>query len=93
MNGLRIDLLVEPMRESFVSNARGLQMLIHNESYTAPDTDGFPINTGVRNSIQVTRTDYKRLGQPYNNCVKEGEKHDSELYNYMINANLTYGQG
>ena len=93
LNGLRIDILLEPKRESLISDARGLQMMVHNESYFPTANDGFAINAGVRNSVQVTRTDYTRLGPPYNQCVKEGDKHDSELYNYMINEGLSYSRG
>ena len=92
-NGLNINLFLEPLKESIFTDARGLRIMIHNESYIPTSNDGFPVNAGVKNSIQITRTDYYRLGPPYNDCVKPGDTHDSELYNYMINSNMSYTLG
>ena len=66
--------------------------MIYNNSYIPNTNDGFPISSGGRTSIEIKRNDFLRLGEPFNNCVKTGDKSDSDLYNYILQAGETYSQ-
>lgn len=92
INGLRIDMLIEPPNDNLFTLSRGLKLIIHNSSTNASTTDGLSIGPSKRSSIAVSRTFSKRLPKPYNNCIEKGVTYESELYSFMISSNWTYNQ-
>ena len=48
------------------------------------------INTDHTTKLSIYKTISKALGQPYNNCIKEGESFDSDLFRETINSGYTY---
>lgn len=92
LNGLRVDMLIEPPNDNFFTLSRGLKLIIHNASVNATVTDGFSIGPSKRSTISVSRTFNKRLPMPYNNCIASGVAYESEMYSFMLSINWTYSQ-
>ena len=68
---------------SLVSNT-GLQVVIHNQSYTPTPFEGIETSIGIQADIAIDRTFSEKLPAPYNDCVEHtnviSDAFDSVLY-------------
>jgi hypothetical protein len=79
----------------------GIRLIIHNSSYdsnyyTGASPNGFNLETGFKYEISIKKIFTYKLGQPYNNCLKDVESRDSfdsDLYRYILKStNYSYRQ-
>jgi len=79
----------------------GVRVIIHNQTsdpeyYLGDSNNGFNLAPGLVYEISVKRIFTYKLGQPYNNCLKDVksiDSFDSDLYRFMINStNYSYRQ-
>jgi len=79
----------------------GIRLIIHNSTYD-PNyykgslPNGFNLATGFQYEISIKRIFTNKLGQPYNNClknVKSIDSFDSDLFRYILKStNYSYRQ-
>jgi len=79
----------------------GLKLMIHNDSidpgfYYGISKRGISIAPGFNNEISIKRTFTNKLGEPYNDCIKDVksiDSFDSDLFRYIIQStNYSYRQ-
>ena len=79
----------------------GLKLMIHNDSidpgyYTGSSKRGISIAPGFKNEISIKKKFSNKLGEPYNECIKDLksiDSYDSDLFRYMIQStNYSYRQ-
>jgi hypothetical protein len=79
----------------------GLKLIIHNDSidpgyYAGTSKKGLYLATGQLNDIVVKKIFTNKLGEPYNDCIKDIksiDSYDSDLFRYIIQStNYTYRQ-
>jgi len=79
----------------------GIRLIIHNISndpgyYGGLPLTGFNIAPGFINEILVSKIFIYKLGQPYNNCIKNVksiDSYDSDLFRYILQStNYSYRQ-
>jgi hypothetical protein len=87
--------------DSRLNGVGGLRIMIHNISndpgnYGGMPLTGFDLAPGFINEIKIKRTFTHKLGEPFNNCLKDIksiDSHDSDLFRYMIQStNYLYRQ-
>jgi len=71
-------------------------LFIHNQTSEPFDEDngGYWIRPGSWNYFELNRIYYNRLGEPFNNCLKDVNLFDSNqtLINIIVKSNRTYSQ-
>jgi len=92
---------------SFIENVydyailNGLKLMIHNDSidpgfYYGISKRGISIAPGFNNEISIKKTFTNKLGEPYNDCIKDVksiDSFDSDLFRYIIQStNYSYRQ-
>ena len=91
--GLKMEIFLGlPEKVYQMVSTSGLRVIVHNNSVLPSSQEGIDITPGLETNIEVTRVfDYK-LPKPFNNCIKENDQFDSEIYNYILKSNRTYRQ-
>jgi hypothetical protein len=97
-NGLHILIQLNELNNKMYD---GLRIIVHNSSinpeyYAGISDKGYNLANGFYSEILIKRIFSYKLGQPYNDCLKEVnsiDSFDSELYRYILNSsNYTYRQ-
>ena len=79
----------------------GIRLIIHNSTYDSnyyegSSPNGFNLETGFQYEISIKRIFTYKLGQPYNNCLKDVksiDSFDSDLFRYILKStNYSYRQ-
>ena len=79
----------------------GIRLIVHNSTYdsnyyTGASPNGFNLETGFQYEISIKKIFTYKLGQPYNNClknVKSIDAFDSDLFRYILKStNYSYRQ-
>ena len=93
IHGLHMEFYIGPENKNNNHTVlRGLLIDVHNRSSLPNEQSGINISPAFQTNIEVMRTYDKRLQQPYNNCLKDGEESVSFLHRFMKSLNLTYNQ-
>jgi hypothetical protein len=86
---------------AFFNDSDGLKIIIHNSTYDptyygGEALNGFNVAPGFNHLISIKRTFSYKLGEPYNNCLKDVksiDSYDSDLFRYIIQStNYSYRQ-
>lgn len=95
-NGLVLKLFVgNPNNSLYFIEKTGFHLMINNQSYKLNVDDGYDIATGTFTSVSLIRNFYKKLSNPYNDCIKEIsplKKIDENFYKAFVSQNKTYRQ-
>ncbi len=87
--------------DSRLNGVGGLRIMIHNISndpgnYGGMPLTGFDLAPGFINEIKIKRTFTYKLGEPFNNCLKDVksiDSFDSDLFRYILKStNYSYRQ-
>lgn len=93
LNGLRVDLLLNPLGSLLFGSDRGLRLAIKGPKDYISANDGISIKPGQRNGIQISRIVRKDLPEPYTSCVTDQSDSPSELYQYIVkSSDYAYNQ-
>jgi hypothetical protein len=102
--GLRVTINLTKIpfdKKCITSEMDGMRLIIHNISndpgyYGGLPLTGFNIAPGFINEILVSKIFIYKLGQPYNNCIKNVksiDSYDSDLFRYILQStNYSYRQ-
>ena len=86
---------------AFFNDSDGLKIIIHNSTYDptyygGEALNGFNVAPGFNHLISIKRTFSYKLGEPYNNCLKDVksiDSYDSDVFRYIIQStNYSYRQ-
>jgi hypothetical protein len=86
---------------TYSSESDGIRIIIHNSTYDptyygGEALNGFNVAPGFNHLISIKRTFSYKLGEPYNNCLKDVksiDSYDSDLFRYIIQStNYSYRQ-
>ena len=80
--------------KAFFNDSDGIRIIIHNSSYDptyygGTSSDGFNVAPGFNHLISIKRTFSYKLGEQYNNCLKDVksiDSYDSDLFRYIIQS-------
>lgn len=93
LNGLRVDLLLNPLESLLFGSDRGLRLVIKGPKEHINANDGIYIKSGQKNGIQVSRIVRKDLPEPYTSCVSDQSDYPSELYQHIVkSSDYAYNQ-
>ncbi len=91
-NGLNINVLLEPLnKKNNMKNARGLAVMIENETSIFESYASVYTAIRKRTSINVRRILRKKLPEPYSKCIRPDQNYQS-LYKIKFGLNFTYTQ-
>lgn len=91
LNGLHLEIFLG--LQNVANNytiAKGMIVKVHNETLDPLRSEGITIAPSTENNIEIKKSFNIRLSEPYNNCIKSGAKHDSDLYKRIVKAGKTY---
>lgn len=94
LNGLKIEILLDPPYKGNILTDRGLNIVIKNSRDYVTHVDGFMIKAGQRTGIKISKTVYEDMPAPFSKCVLSSNgEHSSEIYQYIVKStNYTYSQ-
>ncbi len=92
--GLKVNMDTSKIKEMKNIKYLGLRIIIHNhnndpEFYTGGSNKNINIPNGFYTDINIRRIFVEKLGQPYNDCLKDVksiESFDSDLYRYVLQS-------
>jgi hypothetical protein len=93
-HGLKININTSTINETTNTKYLGLRIIVHShnndpEFYSGGSDKNIDIPTGFFSNIVIRRTFAEKLGQPYNDCLKDVkslESFNSDLYRYILQS-------
>ncbi|XP_071845764.1 epithelial sodium channel subunit beta-like [Apostichopus japonicus] len=93
LNGLVLELFVE--QDEYLADLTdtiGLSLVVHEaDKMPLPEDDGILISTGFNTAIGIKKLEISRLGEPYFECLHQGEQSGEHIQDYYVEKfNVAY---
>ncbi|XP_033109434.1 amiloride-sensitive sodium channel subunit alpha-like [Anneissia japonica] len=88
--GLTMTIFIEQNRYLPMISSSGIRLHVHSQkNMPFPEDEGLQIPPGYHTSVSITKSVTKRIGSPYNTCVKDSDESFHNIYSDLYGVSYS----